>query len=519
MQRSINDGYRNNSIPNPFTTLFKSYVDEDKLSALDFMLRLECALIMAAVNGERFSESLIKMWKHYFPEVLFHDQIVENANEYMERDRLTMKLVSVNEYIRSDRARLKTLVPLVIILNINNRELIVDEIYRQTADWFNDVSDDRNTIQRRISEVLQHFSCPFGKNVVIADYTFRIINECKEKVSDLLDELKRPLINKDRYLQQQMSPIGFARAVCLIEKSLQETACKMPKEQLLQRNWDSIFEGIPYSEENLKSVLNSIRGNRFLEALCFLFQLSIKDIRNARIVRMVAVVRSVNNVLAHTPRALSKTALQESSMLLYSQFNVVSNGFEELDIANYINCFLTPNAELDERVLAIFREQKDILESNFKNAQEELNQSKTRNYYVEVLRSQNDKQVAELQEKVAGSRFAVLSSLIEMLSCSTYGYLLGKIYRIANEYDEPDVESTITLCKDLLQVLRMFDIMPINEKVIGMPYKNLNMDECKIVLDRFTGYSSPEVVYPGWQIEGNVVSLPVATEEDESEGR
>lgn len=530
MQRKCQVNHRNEKILMPFETLFKDLVDENRLSAADFMVRLETVLIIAAAKGMRFSDAIFDWWDDFFPEINFCDSIRVNAIEYMERNRVAMKLVSGNEYIRNDKTRLKALIPLVTILGIGNSGVVDDNLIIYISNSLKEVKDDERTVYFGTAEVLQQLSCPKGKKIALGNITIMILNENKALITRLLDELKQPLLYKGRHVEgandqpiayeelrfksPRKSPMEFARMVCLVEKCLQEGTAAKRKEQLIKAHWQVAFDGVLCTEDNLDEFLRYMRKNPFLDALSFLFRYPVEEIRNDRIVRMIAIVRTVNSVFAHSPSLLPKEALIESSLLLYGQFNVVSNGLEEKDIADYLGCFLSSDSHIDERVMSIFRQHKNIIEINYKNTQEGLMQSRTRNYYVEAIQSRNDKQIAELQEQVAGSRFAVLSRLIDMLSCPSYGYLLGKVYRIAYGHDKPDGEAVVTLCKDLLQVLRMFEIVPTNEELIGIPYNAIDNEECKIILDRFTGYPNSEVVYPGWRVEDDVVALPIATDDE-----
>ena len=120
------------------------------------------------------------------------------------------------------------------------------------------------------------------------------------------------------------------------------------------------------------------------------------------------------------------------------------------------------------------------------------------------------KRINDLEEQVSRSRYHVLYKLTEMLSSETYGYLLGRFYRIAQGYDTPD-ERTPALCRDFMQILHYFGIDPVDGDQIGKPY---DKDAKKLIIDNFTGITQRGIVFPGWRVANDTVILPVATEID-----
>ena len=530
-------GYENaERILMPFDTLFKAYVDESKLSATDFMVRIELAYILAATKKKDICALITEEWNVLFPEIPQSCEVAMNARIYMKQERLAMKILSENGTIQSGEIRFRASVLATVLMGITGNEIVTRELYWRTVDELKGAGRENHASCTRTSDVLMQMSCPSGKKIMVADHTLALLQRYRNAIVQLLDEIKTPSrhnsVRSQRPVLQQGSTeknvdewkkfkpttaVQFARIVCMIEACLAEGEGKNQWDALLSKYWHIAYDDIPCSEKNRKSFFDFVHKDIYLDGLAFLFLHSIGDVRNARITRIIAVTRAVHNVLAHVPRAQTNEELQESSFHVYSQFNVVSDGHEEEDLPKYISRFLTEEGMLDVQAMAIMREYRSTISNNCKKAIEGLAQSRARNYYVETLRSQNERQVAELQEQAAGSRFAALSSLVETLSGSTYGFLLGKIFRIAYGYDTPDTESMQTLCRDILQVLRLFNIKPIGENLIGKSYMLVDRNECRLTMERYTGYSDTDVVYPGWQVEDDAVAWPIATMDETEE--
>lgn len=523
-------------IPKPFDTLFKAYVDENKLSATDFMMRMELAYILAATRKKDIGDLITNEWNVLFPEIPQNREVVINARIYMKQERLAMKILSEDETIQSREIRFRASVPATILMSIKDKETLTHELYCRTLDVLKAAGKENRASSTKTSDALMQMSCPSGKTTIITDYTLELLQKYRASIVQLLDEVSvKPQQNaSQRKLSGRKSEtapnaegwikfkpttaVQFARIVCMLETCLAEGEGKNQRETLLAKHWHIAFDHIPYNTENLENFISFMLKDSYLKVLSFLFSHSIGDIREARITRMIAVMRAVHNVLAYSSRAQSREELQENSFDIYSHFNVVSNGYEQEDLSQYISRFLTQEGMLDVQAMAMMREYRDTISSNCKKARDGLVQSRVHNYYIETLRRQNEWQVAKLEEQAAGSRFAALSGLVKTLSGATYGFLLGRVFRIANGYDTLDAESTQNLCKDILQVLRLFNIKPIGEDLIGKPYELANRSECKLTLEQYTGYSDTGVVYPGWQVEDNAVAWPIATME-ETEGQ
>lgn len=322
---------------------------------------------------------------------------------------------------------------------------------------------------------------------------------------------------------QTCSPLMFSRVVCLLELCLikkQEAEkttgeSKRPEggrvelEPLFKACWSDIFAE-PYSQESYKQVYQIIRRNWFLDSISRLFHYPLEELRSDKTLRAIIIARSVNCVLSRIPRRTTVNTLIEESLSLYDEFNVVSIGAEEEDTKSYIRQFQTMDEQLDERVLELFRTYREVIDASIQKTQEGLSKSRTRNRYIEAVKRERDQRINDLQEQVSHSRYHILYELTEMLSSETYGYLLGRFYRIAQGYDTPD-ERTPALCRDFMQILHYFSIDPIDGDQIGKPY---DPDAKKLIIDNFTGITQPGIVFPGWRVADDTVILPVATEID-----
>lgn len=507
-------------------------------SCSDFFLRLDLIGILASVKNINIEIFIRQVWSKFFPTVVFNSDIERMCLAYYENYRFGFKIMAKGETIRKPMMVLKTLISVTILLVVDKNgtiEIELNELKDEVIEIIKPSMNDESVVINKTTEIIQQY---FTSKTVLTTETIRIINQYREFVNDVFNNLQANLLGGKRdkrkriqtthnlvgekivYCENRHStPLKYIQIVCMMYLALSEYRKNGgSREQLFEMQWPKVFGVITYDEETRKEVEELIATDSNLEALNMLFRYSLREIRSGRIVRSIIVALCVHQVLARIPHGSSEDMVIDEAITLFSRFSALSVGREEEDIEIYLKRFITVDGNVDDRVSRLLWEYADTISEFLKMSLESINSADSvrKRFWWEEMIDKKDKEVRILQNQIGATKVNTVFSLVEKLSSPTYNYVLGRLYRFSQGYDSLSENEMRIIIKTVMQVFHLFGVKAIGEELIDLKLEDSvcagSAVTTAIVSDMESGY----VVFPGWNVSGDTVILPIASEKKSS---
>lgn len=319
--------------------------------------------------------------------------------------------------------------------------------------------------------------------------------------------------------ENYVSPLKFIRIICVLYMAIKEKdETGKSREQCLQNQWNNIFENSEFIPEiTLKELDNNIESDNLLTWTNMLFDYDLREIRSGKIIRNICLLICVNFAISQLPHGSSSELVEDEALDLFSKFYNLSAGYEEDDISRYVKRLTTENGTIDDRISAVLWKCSSTINVLLKKAIEystsENNARKKDNREKMVV--EHNKLMNELKSQLYTQKANTIFKLIETLTSPEYDYILDRMYRFAYSYDTPPYDILRAQVKEFIQILRLFGANAIGENTLDqIPTVDL-CNEYKIQVTEIPRVPINKVVFPGWEVLGDVVAQPIASKKGE----
>lgn len=514
--------------------LFSSIKDQCLVS--DFLFRLDLLGILASTKNINIEISLKRIWSKIFPSIVLSSGLEQNCLKYFEYYRFGFKIMAKNEIIQKPMIILSTLIPVTILFLIEqrrNQEIDLIRLKRDVITTIEPIMNDESAIVNRTSEVVKQY---FAECTVLSADTISLLVQYQSSINNVFEKLYKGLAASKTDLRKKIRtgdsfqekrtrstincrdseyniPLKYIRIVCLMYLALEKhRKLGGNRESLLKEQWTKVFGSIPCTRQAQNEIDDFIASEPDLEALNKLFKYSLKEVRSGRIVRRIVVCLCVHQVLSRLPHNSSADMVIDEAMLLFGRFSALSVGREEADIEEYLKKFITDDGIVDERVSHFLWEYTDTISEFFKMSIENINSvdNARKRYWWEEELIRKEKEVNLLQNQIDATKTNTIFSLVEMLSSPTYNYVLSRLYRFTQGFDSLSTEETKQELKTLFHIFRLFGVNAVEEMIIDKELSDKACDGLEIITAVVPDMESGHIIFPGWDVDGDTVMLPIA---------
>lgn len=533
----MNKKYANNTLKP--SSLFQTIQEQYPLS--DFFIRLDLVGILACKEIISVDLLLVQLWPKLFPSIPFTEDLSRNCYTYFDEYRQGFKFMSKGETLQNPMIILRTIIPIAVLLKIasnKNNYIDTNNLKYQIKNDLISVVRGKISVLPRLNDVLLQY---FEESQYISDDTLKLLETYQytliyfyNMLYDSLSQSKN-IRKPGKSAQNDISaeneapqntpvafghctPLKYIRIICLLYLAIEEhKKTKEAREICIEKKWTEIFTNTEFSEEALEEIDAIIRNDEYLKAIDFLFKYPFREIKNSRIVRRIITGLFVNKVLSQLPHNSSLETVVDEAMSLFSGIPTLSIGKEEDDIEIYTRKFVTDDGNIDDRISEVLWKYSSLISSFYKQAVEDINSedSARKRYWWEGLLDEKRQQVSDLQEELVITRANTIFELIETLNSPSYNFLLSRLYRFAYGYDQPSVDEIRMEVKNLIQVLHLFNVSTTDNNLIDKNISDPACEELNYKTAVISDMKSNTIVFPGWIVSGDTVTLPIASKETE----
>lgn len=509
----------------------------------DYILRLDLIGVLACSETTDVDTILRQMWMKMFPMIARSREIEQKCETYYTDYRFGFKLIGKGETIQKTTLLFKTLVPITVlsvIAQATTTTIKLDQLKKDVLALVESTLNDRSFITDRVTEILQQY---FEDQTILSGETILLIRQYRDIIEHVSENLRNSLMaqKNERQIQKpvkestqnsisesvrranpQITPLRYARIVCLFYLALvKKNKNNESREYLLREQWPAVFGSIPYDQQAENTLNQMIESDSDLQALDMLFRYPLKDIRSGRIIRRIVVSLCVHQVLSKISHGSSADLVIDEATTLFSRFSALSVGKEEEDIERTLKKYVTSDEIIDDRVTGFLRKYSDTVSELFKLTLENINsaESARKRFWWEELLNKKDQEVGllhdQLQNQLEAIQADTIYKLVDKLTCSSYNYLLSRLYRFAYGYDLLSKDELQILTKNLIQLLQLFGVKAFGTEWIDIPLSDKRCDQARIATADILNMNPNCVAFPGWSVSGDMVILPMAAKETE----
>ena len=531
---------RTNETPETFLfhQIFPSF-PSGTLSPSDFLVRLDIIACLCAHKKISLEEEFYNMRKQFITEIGFEANLYSEVFDYYSNYRSGFIIMSHGDTINSPMRIMKTLIPIIclsILANKNDNELDLPEIEAEISRILSRHFRDIARIKYRVHEIVDQY---FEGSKELSDITFEYlssnaidINELKDSLIEAIDckpNERVPRFSKETRPQNipgisikmntpaisfDVTNLYVMKLACVLELALRDKQKlqSTSREDLIARNWDKVFTGIQLTDERQGEYENVISNNDYLHSLNLLFTYPLDKIRSEKIIRSIIVIRCVHQVIATMPyKSAAINIAAEALELFDSNFKMMSVGKEEADITDYTNKYITYSGFISEHITALLKKNALLIQEQFtETVQAFSNRIARTTDNVEKL----GQELGNLKTQLTQSKASAIIELIQKLASPEYGYVLGRIFRYSQSIETPTSDQINYLAKDILRILSLFAVEPIEAENVGTIATESEMDlgQYDLLQHQLLGkkdFITNEIVFPGWRVSGDLVTFPV----------
>lgn len=516
----------------------------------DFFIRLDLIGILASARKIHLGAMLQRSWADVFPRLPLTSDIEKSCLAYFDNDRFGYKLISSGDSIRSSMLMLKSLIPAAVILNLSCLEtetVNLAALAVGASEMILDAVDDRSALFSRVDAILQDY---FQDGTRLDPETLRLIRRNRPDVESVFDRLHDALRSRrstarsggmtgDIQRRRQSArvpaagvskgnvpsayapasgrsrfdtPMDYARVACLLFAALPKADdTRKTREESIREQWNRLFPKAAFTEQALNELNMFLESDRDLNAFNMLFRYSLKEIQNERIAHRIIVCLCVNQVLSRLPHNSPVDLVTDEAVSLFERFDILSLGKEEGDIERYLRRLGAGSGCVDEQITRLIWQYSEDIAFQFKKSVRDINsKDRVRRRYWEARLGEKDRQVSELQSQINTTRINTVYSIVEKMCSPEYDYMLSRLYRFAYQSDSLPEEQFRLLIKQFFQMLRFFGVRPTMEDIVGRPLSDVSEIGMDVIVEPISGMENNCVVFPGWNVSGDTVILPIA---------
>lgn len=487
-----------------------------------FLLQVDWLLENAVYPKDNsYAENLIDLWNVYMPGYDFDKVILEYSKKCLPALRFVHdnEIYKFNSVIIMQECTIKNYVKYLITQGETNRLILIKECF----ELLKDVSD-RSKLYEAINQIInkyflnseiEQYSIIFLKK--FQDYGEQPYIEILERLKDINIQREQSVSARpDLYLTLGKKLRNQEEFLSLINVLLCKIALADGERKwsdVLKDAWSVTFLDTPYNDK-IYSFIEKFE-KPYMAAACF----GIQNVRDKKVVQQLykdAVILST--VLEAIEKGNSHYGLKEinefwkndgkyfsSGFFFDDEYERMKEGFKpeiimayKSDIINFHEMILQRIKAMD--VSSVAREKRDVASEMFRAG---LN---LKGRQIDALQER----VSELEEKVENTEKEVLSQFISLLDSKRYGYVLGKLYRLAYTDETMRFEDIKRILRNLFEIMNISGI-----DIYGEIGTKVNTEEIKKGKYRVNGVAKGtlEVKYPGYKVGNSVILYPVSEEE------
>ena len=337
----------------------------------------------------------------------------------------------------------------------------------------------------------------------------------------LLSTESKQTVSDNDFLMSKINRTAFQ---CMVEAYLimAEAPSEAEWNRYLNKNWEVYFPSLKLTSkrrEQINDILELDSNNaqwkkqltsnfqRYSKALgVAICNGNIQKIRSDSYIRSLTVHRTVAMVVSLIePENAYIKQIDEivGDIIAYlSYVNYIPDKAEEADIMEILDTYLE-NGRFNTDSVRLLNTYKQNWKQSYQNTREFLNQ---RNRAVSVL---NDK-IDEMEVSLAKANYDTLKQLIIELDRGSFGYQLGKMYRLAFGIDTVSVDELVSILKILFHQFNNMGIKPVAENQFGQELYKDSLLYKESIPEIVNEDSKPRILlYPGWSLNGTVIAQPV----------
>ena len=532
--------YRNDNQINDIRTyekLFSSWIPKEMLG--DFFLRLDLLCVCACIQKVSAEVYLQEHWNEFFPQYHPDAMLLEQCMDYYSDWNLGLKLRSKGTSVRSKNIQEKAIMIVTVIASIT-RENILDaaqvthaamEKARKSTGFYGGMEQNL----RNVTERYYHGKVPAAETAELLEAEQSGIQAL---FTELLDDysgtqsqgagnaasLKEPRRSEGTLAERILPERSFNTTQHFMSAMLMmyhvichQTPESTPEEReaLMQNQWALLFCSIPYTERSKREFYKYVDSVPNLRNLKLLWGIPMRKIKSEAIIRSVVIPLCANYVLSKLPHRTTAEVVIDEALMRFEIFKTLSIGMEVEDTVEYVNRFKLKNGCIDEHIMQLVSEHEKLIAKMFRLVTEEIDErirymkdlERTVNKQDEVLKQLQ----SEKERDVKSIRSDTYYDLIKQLSSPVYNYLLSRLYRAAYGFDAISQTETRLLLLDLFQVLQVNGVTAVGSDLIGLPADAEHLNGLSVIRDNVQKVPEGYIVFPGWNVSGNVVYPPIVS--------
>ena len=464
---------------------------------------LECAVY---APSENYQDSFRSLWETYMPAYEFTDVLWDYA-EAMSKPLQYLHEGNLDAYRNRKDIReyyIKNRIKWMILQGTRDRTAIAQTIFGELKDY-----SDRSLLYDDINMVLKLYFDIEDISQDTVDFLRQFADKSKAVYPDFLRRLQQRETADTRKKEfrrwEPSNRAEWTRFHCLLCKVvISEDNDKFLT--VMQKYWNEFLPDVPYPGGAIQEFVTADRRDRKER------QLNPGE-KNAP---FRPYMETYTRGLAETNRHKDIKALYRDSLVL---------------LAACI-CEETPGVALGDMFLQIWSKdgKVDMDQSHGQGTTQLINDMNRRmdfsilpdygdlirdfhsrilQRYKVVLNCAQSDETVELEDEISAD--SVLANFITMLDSNKYGYVLGRLFRVAYEDEKPDADEMKLIIKNFFEILNINGINTygeIGEKVDEAAVKSGAYRLSEEVM------GAGKILYPGYKIADTVALRPVIGKED-----
>ena len=504
--------------------LIKYYKVDESRKGL-FYLQVDWILENAVYPLENgYAENVMDLWNIYMPEYKFDGIIIDYSKKYFPALRFVHdgEIYRFNSIKLMRESAIKNFIKYRISQGQNNRIVLIKECYdlmeaisekSKLYDLINSIIElyfDDGEIGKEGEVFLNRFQDSYDQPYVSILERLTDIDEQKHKC----EKARAELVNSLNVEKSRKGELYTLLNVVLCEIALSDGESRFS--DVLKKIYSKVMVGIPYTDKVYDFIEKYEKP--YMNAACF----GIKNIRSESIIKALYKDSLILSACIEAPDDEKEFSMKQINDYWRKDGMLFSGGFY------FDDEFSRMKEGLNKKVLIKYKEEINSFHQllidriNRKEFESEgiIRNHRNHDTTIEIGTAEMSKkdrqidqlveQIGELEDKIENAEFDALSRFLSLLDSKKYGYILGRLYRIAYAGETAEKDDIQAVLKNLFEVMSISGIDIVGE--VGIPVSIEEIRQGKYRVDSEV-FNQTTVKFPGYKIGDSVVLRPLAGEE------